>query len=113
MRPRGGAVTDGSDPPVFRAVLGDTAKQQTTTIGSPDRIARIWEGWLDPPRLPSNRGNDEDLTETRRGVHVGWSAYGEEGDRFTVRRESRLSSALRHKLSRAAPGYRLDVDSAP
>src|SRR5947209_1132607 len=84
-----------------------------TAIRSPDRIPRVPEGGLDQTRRPSFRGDNEDLSQARRGDCIIGSVLREEGDPLAVRREPRSSSVVRNELGRAAAGGGLYVDAAP
>src|SRR5690349_16665489 len=112
MGPQRFAAVDRSDPPIPDAVFVHSGEQQTAAIGRPDRIARIREGGLDPPRRSSLRGNDENLTLAQRGADILRSGEREEGDPLAVGRELRLPSVRGDERGRASRGGGMNVDTA-
>src|SRR5260370_558883 len=78
---------DRAEPPILRAILADTGKQQIAAIGRPNRIAAELKRRLDPARLAPFRGDDKDLTQSEPRGGIIRSALSEEGDPFAVRRE--------------------------
>src|SRR5260221_8220232 len=63
MRSRRFPAVDRAEPPILRAILADTGKEEIASIGLPNRIAAELKGRLDPARLAPHRCNNEDLTE--------------------------------------------------
>src|SRR5258708_16163010 len=112
VRSRRFPAVDRAEPPILRAILADTGKQQIAAIGRPNRIAAELKRRLDPARLAAFRGDNEDLTEAEARACVVRSALSEEGDRFAVRREPRSPSVFCDQLWRDAAGDGQNVDSA-